>query len=152
MFREETCAMRIESAIWPRHWARHMQGFSLPIPVMWLVFYFQYKDVLKVQEQKRKYKLKTMKYIHIVKLRAGHLMLSKMNDLAAQIRPSCYYSEPKMSVTNSPCLEGWINDSSMASNLSISFPNSLADWLWKAFFGKITNCTKLQDPQVKHVL
>lgn len=90
-------------------------------------FTFSIKMFLKVEEQKRKYKLKTMKYIHIVKLRAGHLMLSKMNDLAAQIRPSWYYSEPKMSVTNSPCLEGWRNDSSMVSNLSISFPNSLAD-------------------------
>lgn len=38
---------------------------------------------LKVEEQKRKYKLKTMKYIHIIKQRAGHLKLSKMNDLAA---------------------------------------------------------------------
>lgn len=59
-------------------------------------FTFNIKMFLNVEEQKRKYKLKTMKYIHIIKQRAGHLKLTKMNDLAAQIRPSCYYSEPKM--------------------------------------------------------
>lgn len=52
-------------------------------------------------------------------------------------------------MTNSPCLKVRTNDCLYGIDLSNSYPNSLANWMWKAFFEQVTNCTKRQNPKVK---
>lgn len=70
----------------------------------------------------------------------------RLEHLSTALSPKC-----SAKMNNSSCVEGWTNYFLLVSDLSNRYPNSFADWRWQTFSEEVANCTKPQNPKMKHI-